>query len=102
MAVSTDHLEFVSHSCVQTLLNEVWTGPIKSLGTKTSDFLLTFLFPPFLLSFNFRTESEMKGMIQMEDESVSALKSAISTTFSMVGGDDSDSSDSEQERNNTM
>ena len=26
MAVSMMHLEFVSHSCVQALLNDVWTG----------------------------------------------------------------------------
>ncbi|XP_066912898.1 transient receptor potential cation channel subfamily M member-like 2 isoform X3 [Clytia hemisphaerica] len=69
MAVSMMHLEFVSHSCVQALLNDVWTGYIKDSDITTRDFLLTMLFPPYLTTFDFRTENEMKDMIQMaEDE----------------------------------
>jgi len=68
LAVGTNDLEFVSHSCVQALLNDVWTGSIKNLDITTRDFLLTIFFPPYLLTFDFRTESEMKDMIHMADE----------------------------------
>ena len=47
----------------------LFLGYIKDLDITTRDFLLTMLFPPYLTQFKFRTENEMKDMVQMaEDE----------------------------------
>ena len=78
MAVSMKHLEFVAHSSVQALLNDVWTGSIKNLDITTKDFLLTMIFPPYLTTFDFRNENELKDMVQANsDKPMEAISLAL-------------------------
>ena len=78
MAVSMRHLEFVAHSSVQALLNDVWTGSIKNLDITTRDFLLTMIFPPYLITFDFRNETELKSMVQANtDQPIEAISLSL-------------------------
>ena len=97
MAVSMIHLDYVAHSCVQALLNDVWTGSIKNLDITTRNFLLAMVFPPYLMTFDFRNESELKNMVQTTaDEPVTvvslsmALPSTIKFDSSDSGSEDGD------------
>lgn len=60
--------EFVSHSSVQQLLNDVWTGAIKSREVSTRSLLLAIFLPPLICQFDFRNKSEIKRMIHVEDD----------------------------------
>lgn len=96
MAVSMKHLEFVAHSSVQALLNDVWTGSIKNLDITTQDFLLTMIFPPYLTTFDFRNESELKDMVQANTDQP---MEAISLSLPLVNPIKRDNNGSDDEEN---
>ena len=56
-------MEYVSHSSVQMLLNDVWTGALKQTDLTARELLFGIFCPPYLYSFDFRTESELERMV---------------------------------------
>ncbi|XP_067376278.1 transient receptor potential cation channel subfamily M member 6 isoform X3 [Channa argus] len=59
MAVSSCNRSFVSHSCTQTLLTDLWTG---SLNWRKNSFLkitLSLLLPPVIFLLEFKSKAEM-------------------------------------------
>lgn len=60
--------EFVAHSSVQQLLNDVWTGALKIREVSTFSLLLAMLPPPLIWQFKFRNTKELKKMVHVEDE----------------------------------
>ena len=99
MAVSMMHLDFVAHSSVQALLNDVWTGSIKNLDITTRDFLLTMIFPPYLMTFDFRKESELKDMVQAAaDEQITPIPLALSLMPRLGDKKENESDDDEEKR----
>ena len=68
LAVASGHREFVAHSSVQILLNDVWTGAMKQRDITTRQIMLALFCPPYICKkFDFRTESELKEMARVED-----------------------------------
>ena len=89
LAVSCELFGFVSHSCVHNLLNDVWTGAMKHNDLHPLQCIAGIFFPPYILHFDFVTESQLKTMIcSKNDDSDRKLQDA--TPF---GSDDKDSSD---------
>ena len=60
--------EFVAHSSVQQLLNDVWTGALKIREVSTFSLLLAIFCPPLIYRFKFRNTTELKQMVYVEDE----------------------------------
>lgn len=60
--------EFVAHSSVQQLLNNVWTGALKTREVSTFSLLFAMFFPPLIWQFKFRNTKELKKMVHVEDE----------------------------------
>lgn len=58
--------EFIAHSSVQQLLNDVWTGAIKTREVPAHVILAAILFPPLIGRFDFRDMSEIKKMASTE------------------------------------
>ncbi|XP_065684239.1 transient receptor potential cation channel subfamily M member 1 isoform X1 [Hydra vulgaris] len=54
LAVLCDHKEFISHNAVQTILNDVWFGPIKDLGFSRMHYLLAYFCPLYISTFQFK------------------------------------------------
>uniref|UniRef100_A0AAQ4PQL4 non-specific serine/threonine protein kinase n=1 Tax=Gasterosteus aculeatus aculeatus TaxID=481459 RepID=A0AAQ4PQL4_GASAC len=59
MAVSSCHRPFVSHSCTQTLLTDLWTGPLNMRKNSFVKIILSLLLPPAILLLEFKSEAEM-------------------------------------------
>ena len=96
LAVNSGLFGFVSHSCVSNLLNDVWTGAMKHNDLHPLQCLAGIFFPPYILHFDFVTESQLKTMIcsknNTDDDSDCKLQDA--THF---GSDDEDSSDDDED-----
>lgn len=60
--------EFVAHSSVQQLLNDVWTGALKTREVSTFSLLLAIFCPPLIYRFKFKNTTELKQMVHVEDE----------------------------------
>ena len=60
--------EFVAHSSVQQLLNDAWTGVLKSREVSTFSLLLAIIFPPLICRFKFRNKTELKHMVHVKDD----------------------------------
>lgn len=60
--------EFVAHSSVQQLLNDAWTGVLKSREVSTFSLLLAIICPPLIGRFKFRNKTELKHMVHVEDD----------------------------------
>ena len=60
--------EFVAHSSVQQLLNNAWTGVLKSREVSTFSLLLAIICPPLICRFKFRNKTELKHMVHVEDD----------------------------------
>ena len=56
LAVASLYLEYVSHSSVQILLNDVWTGALKRADITSKECFLGIIFPPYILTFDFVDE----------------------------------------------
>ena len=59
--------EFIAHSSVQQLLNDVWTGVLKSRELSIFPLLLAIFCPPLIYRFKFRNKTELQHMIHVED-----------------------------------
>ncbi|XP_012554388.2 transient receptor potential cation channel subfamily M member 1 isoform X1 [Hydra vulgaris] len=58
LAYLSDHKDFISHKAVQTLMNDFWTGDIKNTDISRWQFLIAFLFPPYIAFFSFYHKSD--------------------------------------------
>ena len=56
--------EFISQSCVQQLLNDVWMGVIKTKDLPIFSLLPAVLFPPLIFRLDFRNKSELQKAVQ--------------------------------------
>ncbi|XP_077376929.1 transient receptor potential cation channel subfamily M member 6 isoform X2 [Festucalex cinctus] len=59
IAVSSCHRPFVSHSCTQTLLTDLWTGPLNMRKNSYLKIILSLLLPPAILLLEFKSKAEM-------------------------------------------
>uniref|UniRef100_A0A3Q2CCJ8 Uncharacterized protein n=1 Tax=Cyprinodon variegatus TaxID=28743 RepID=A0A3Q2CCJ8_CYPVA len=59
LAVSSCHRPFVSHSCTQTLLTDLWTGPLNMRKNSFLKIILSLLLPPAILLLEFKSKAEM-------------------------------------------
>ncbi|XP_061624591.1 transient receptor potential cation channel subfamily M member 6 isoform X4 [Phyllopteryx taeniolatus] len=59
IAVSSCHRPLVSHSCTQTLLTDLWTGPLNMSKNSYLKIILSLLLPPAILLLDFKSKAEM-------------------------------------------
>uniref|UniRef100_A0A3B4GLA4 non-specific serine/threonine protein kinase n=1 Tax=Pundamilia nyererei TaxID=303518 RepID=A0A3B4GLA4_9CICH len=69
MAVSSCHRPFVSHSCTQTLLTDLWTGPLNMRKNSFLKIILSLLLPPAILLLEFKSKAEMCHVPQTHEGS---------------------------------
>uniref|UniRef100_A0A8D3BRK0 non-specific serine/threonine protein kinase n=1 Tax=Scophthalmus maximus TaxID=52904 RepID=A0A8D3BRK0_SCOMX len=93
MAVSSCHRPFVSHSCTQTLLTDLWTGPLNMRKNSFLKIILSLLLPPAILLLEFKSKAEMCHVPQSHEamlfgldpvKSVPVLYLAFLMLFSFV------------------
>ncbi|XP_029365579.1 transient receptor potential cation channel subfamily M member 6 isoform X2 [Echeneis naucrates] len=95
MAVSSCHRPFVSHSCTQTLLTDLWTGPLNMRKNSFLKIILSLLLPPAILLLEFKSKAEMCHVPQSHEAMLFGLDSAKSVPGHQ-GTDYMDSHDPEQ------
>ncbi|KAM9858169.1 transient receptor potential cation channel subfamily M member 6 [Aulostomus maculatus] len=59
MAVSSCHRPLVSHSCTQTLLTDLWSGPLNMRKNSSLKIIVSLLLPPAILLLEFKSKAEM-------------------------------------------
>lgn len=64
--------EFISQSCVQQLLNDVWMGVIKTKDLSIFSLLSVVMFPPLIFRLDFRNKLELKKAVHVEDKKENA------------------------------
>ncbi|XP_040051546.1 transient receptor potential cation channel subfamily M member 6 isoform X3 [Gasterosteus aculeatus] len=74
MAVSSCHRPFVSHSCTQTLLTDLWTGPLNMRKNSFVKIILSLLLPPAILLLEFKSEAEMCHVPQSHEAMLFGLE----------------------------
>ncbi|XP_055368101.1 transient receptor potential cation channel subfamily M member 6 isoform X2 [Betta splendens] len=67
MAVSSCHRPFVSHSCTQTLLTDIWTGPLNMRKNSFLKITLSLLLPPAIFLLEFKSKAEMCHLPQSHE-----------------------------------
>uniref|UniRef100_A0A3P8SYT9 non-specific serine/threonine protein kinase n=1 Tax=Amphiprion percula TaxID=161767 RepID=A0A3P8SYT9_AMPPE len=83
MAVSSCHRPFVSHSSTQTLLTDLWTGPLNmrknsfwkyglTMCLDSWTIILSLLLPPAILVLEFKSKAEMCHVPQTHEDSQDA------------------------------
>ncbi|XP_016898711.1 transient receptor potential cation channel subfamily M member 6 isoform X3 [Cynoglossus semilaevis] len=85
MAVSSCHRTFVSHSCTQTLLTDLWTGPLNMRKNSVIRIILSLLLPPAVFLLEFKSKAEMCHVPQSHEVMLFSLDSVKSDP--MVGKD---------------
>uniref|UniRef100_A0A3B4VK82 non-specific serine/threonine protein kinase n=1 Tax=Seriola dumerili TaxID=41447 RepID=A0A3B4VK82_SERDU len=75
MAVSSCHRPFVSHSCTQTLLTDLWTGPLNMRKNSCLKIILSLLLPPAILLLEFKSKAEMCHVPQSHEAVLFGLDS---------------------------
>ncbi|KAM6943974.1 transient receptor potential cation channel subfamily M member 6 [Lycodopsis pacificus] len=78
MAVSSCHRPFVSHSCTQTLLTDLWTGPLNMRKNSFVKIILSLLLPPAILLLEFKSKAEMCHVPQSYEAMLFGLESVKS------------------------
>ncbi|MEQ2277486.1 hypothetical protein XENORESO_003476, partial [Xenotaenia resolanae] len=78
LAVSSCHRAFVSHSCTQTLLTDLWTGPLNMRKNSFLKIILSLLLPPAILLLEFKSKAEMCHVPQSHETMLFGLESAKS------------------------
>ncbi|XP_042276131.1 transient receptor potential cation channel subfamily M member 6 isoform X2 [Thunnus maccoyii] len=78
MAVSSCHRPFVSHSCTQTLLTDLWTGPLNMRKNSFLKIILSLLLPPAILLLEFKSKAEMCHVPQSHEAILFGLDSVKS------------------------
>lgn len=51
VAVNSNHLEFVTHNCVQAMLNNIWTGMFRDVNWSRSQILSALVFSTVFIEF---------------------------------------------------
>ncbi|KAE8633107.1 hypothetical protein XENTR_v10001784 [Xenopus tropicalis] len=64
LAVSSTLRPFVSHTCTQMLLTDMWMGRLKMRKHSWLKVILGILLPPFVLMLEFKTKAEMSHVPQ--------------------------------------
>uniref|UniRef100_A0A3Q3G8M0 non-specific serine/threonine protein kinase n=1 Tax=Labrus bergylta TaxID=56723 RepID=A0A3Q3G8M0_9LABR len=75
MAVSSCHRPFVSHSCTQTLLTDLWTGSLNMRKNSCLKIILSLLLPPVILLLEFKSKAEMCHVPQSQEAMLFGLDS---------------------------
>uniref|UniRef100_A0A8C6P6F4 non-specific serine/threonine protein kinase n=1 Tax=Nothobranchius furzeri TaxID=105023 RepID=A0A8C6P6F4_NOTFU len=78
LAVSSCHRPFVSHSCTQTLLTDLWTGPLNMRKNSFLKIILSLLLPPAILLLEFKSRAEMCHVPQSHEAMLFGLESVKS------------------------
>ena len=64
IAHSSGQQEFISQSCVQQILNDVWMGVIKRKDLS----IFSLFFPPLITRIDFRNKLELEKTVHVEDK----------------------------------
>uniref|UniRef100_A0A3Q1BGJ8 non-specific serine/threonine protein kinase n=1 Tax=Amphiprion ocellaris TaxID=80972 RepID=A0A3Q1BGJ8_AMPOC len=80
MAVSSCHRPFVSHSSTQTLLTDLWTGPLNMRKNSFWKIILSLLLPPAILVLEFKSKAEMCHVPQTHEAMLFGLDSVKSVS----------------------
>ncbi|XP_015267020.1 PREDICTED: transient receptor potential cation channel subfamily M member 6 [Gekko japonicus] len=67
LAVSAGLLPFVSHTCTQMLLTDMWMGRLKMRKNSWLKVILSILLPPTILTLEFKSKAEMSHVPQSQD-----------------------------------
>ncbi|KAL0979667.1 hypothetical protein UPYG_G00188000 [Umbra pygmaea] len=67
MAVSSRLRPFVSHSCTQMLLTDLWTGRLNMRKNSWFKIILSLLLPPAILLLEFKSQAEMSHVPQSHE-----------------------------------
>uniref|UniRef100_A0ACB8ERJ1 Uncharacterized protein n=1 Tax=Sphaerodactylus townsendi TaxID=933632 RepID=A0ACB8ERJ1_9SAUR len=67
LAVSAGLLPFVSHTCTQMLLTDMWMGRLKMRKNSWLKVILSILLPPTILMLEFKSKAEMSHVPQSQD-----------------------------------
>ncbi|XP_034547988.1 transient receptor potential cation channel subfamily M member 6 isoform X2 [Notolabrus celidotus] len=94
MAVSSCHRPFVSHSCTQTLLTDLWTGPLNMRKNSYLKIILSLLLPPAILLLEFKSKAEMCHVPQSQEAMLFGLDT-VKSVPAQEGTDHMGSQDAE-------
>ncbi|TMS03286.1 Transient receptor potential cation channel subfamily M member 6 [Larimichthys crocea] len=92
MAVSSCHRPFVSHSCTQTLLTDLWTGPLNMRKNSHLKIIWSLLLPPAILVLEFKSKAEMCHVPQSHE----AMLFGLDTAKSVPAHEETDHTDAER------
>ncbi|XP_058029129.1 transient receptor potential cation channel subfamily M member 6 [Ahaetulla prasina] len=67
LAVSVGLRPFVSHTCTQMLLTDMWMGRLKMRKNSWFKVILSILLPPTILMLDFKSKAEMSHVPQSQD-----------------------------------
>ncbi|KAL1787479.1 transient receptor potential cation channel subfamily M member 6 [Sigmodon hispidus] len=67
LAVSGGLRPFVSHSCTQMLLTDMWMGRLKMRKNSWLKIIISILLPPMILTLEFKSKAEMSHVPQSQD-----------------------------------
>ncbi|XP_063769935.1 transient receptor potential cation channel subfamily M member 6 isoform X2 [Pseudophryne corroboree] len=67
LAVSSTLQPFVTHTCTQMLLTDIWMGCLNMRKNSWLKVILGILLPPFVLMLEFKTKAEMSHVPQSQD-----------------------------------
>ncbi|CAH2294154.1 transient receptor potential cation channel subfamily M member 6 [Pelobates cultripes] len=67
LAVSSALRPFVSHTCTQMLLTDMWMGCLKMRKNSWLKVILGILLPPFIFMLEFKSKAEMSHVPQSQD-----------------------------------
>ncbi|XP_044878099.1 transient receptor potential cation channel subfamily M member 6 [Mauremys mutica] len=67
LAVSVGLRTFVSHTCTQMLLTDMWMGRLKMRKNSWFKVILSILLPPTILMLEFKSKAEMSHVPQLQD-----------------------------------
>ncbi|XP_041420213.1 transient receptor potential cation channel subfamily M member 6 isoform X2 [Xenopus laevis] len=67
LAVSSTLRPFVSHTCTQMLLTDMWMGRLKMRKHSLLKVILGILLPPFVFMLEFKTKAEMSHVPQAQE-----------------------------------
>ncbi|XP_061586818.1 transient receptor potential cation channel subfamily M member 6 isoform X2 [Cololabis saira] len=95
LAVSSCHRPFVSHSCTQTLLTDLWTGPLNMRKNSFMKIILSLLLPPAILLLEFKSKAEMCHVPQTNEAILFGLDS-VKAAPATEGSDHTDNQDAER------
>ena len=74
LAVNCELFGFVSHRSVHNLLKDVWTGAMKHSDLHPLQCIAGIFWPPYILHFDFFTESQLKTMISSQNDTPDGSK----------------------------